>query len=67
MGITGLSLKRKRLALKWQAQHKNAELSAVLRFYPEHHLWDVPKNEWNWLCFQEFFRLQNEIANKQKI
>lgn len=67
MGITGLSLKKGRLAKKWQAEHKNAELSAVLWHYPDHRLWDVPKNEYNYLCWMEFFELEKEIANKKKI
>jgi hypothetical protein len=67
MGITGLSLKRGRMAKKWQREHKNAELSAVLWHYPNHRLWEVPKPEWNWDCWQEFFKLEEEIANKQKI
>ena len=67
MGVTGLSLKRGRMAKKWQREHKNAELSTVLQHFPEHRLFDVPKPEWNWDCWQEFFRLEQEIANKQKI
>ena len=67
MGITGLSLKRGRMAKKWQREHKNAELSAVLWYYPDHRLWDVPKGNWNWDCWQEFFALEQEIANKKKI
>lgn len=67
MGVTGLSLKRGRMAKKWQREHKNAELSAVLWHYPNHRLWEVPKPEWNWDCWQEFFKLEEEIANKQKI
>lgn len=67
MGITGLSLKRGRMAKKWQIEHKNAELSKVLQHFPEHRLFDVPKPEWNWDCWQEFFQLEKEIANKQNI
>lgn len=67
MGITGLSLKKGRLAKKWQAEHKNAELSAVLWHYPDHRLWDLPKPSWYYDCWIEFFRLEEEIANKKKI
>ena len=61
MGVTGLSLKKKRLAQKWQREHKNTELSAVLRWFPEHRLWDVPKPEWNYLCWMEFFELEQKL------
>ena len=55
------------MAKKWQREHKNAELSAVLQNFPEHRLFDVPKPEWNYLCWMEFFELEKEIANKKNI
>lgn len=66
MGITGLSLKKKRLTQKWCREHKNAELSEVLWHYPDHRLWDVPKPEFNYLCWMEFFELEQKLNITKK-
>lgn len=66
MGTTGLSLKKGRLAKRWQREHKNSYISSILRYYPEHRLWDVPKTEFNYLCWMEFFQLEKELNITKK-
>jgi hypothetical protein len=61
MGITGMSMKKKRLAQKWIREHKNAELSQVLWHYPDNRLWDIPKPDWYYDCWIEFFELEKKL------
>lgn len=66
MGQTGLSLKKGRLAKRWQAEHRNSYLSSVLKYFPEHRLWDVPKTEFNYLCWMDFFELEQKLNIDKK-
>lgn len=61
MGVTDLSRKKDRLAKKWQREHTNRYLSSILQHYPEHRLFDVPKPNWNYTCFIEFFELEKKL------
>jgi len=56
-----MSLKKKRLAQRWVQEHKNSYISSILQHYPEHRLFDVPKPEFNYLCWMEFFELEKKL------
>jgi hypothetical protein len=66
MGVTGLSVKKKRLAQRWQREHKNSYLSSILWNFPDNHLFDLPKPSWYYEAWIEFFRLERELNITKK-